>query len=237
MKNIKGALWDYGGTIDSRGVHWSDVIYRAYSQAGLNIDRDIFRQAYVYGERSLGHEVTVEPTDTFLDLMRKKITRQLQWLDQQGFVKFDAGVSDRIAHLCYTAARECAEESRPWLEKLHSVMPMVMVSNFYGNLGAVISDMGIDHCFDAVIESARVGVSKPDPHIYALGLEALGIEAHDTVVVGDSFSKDIEPAMSLGCQTVWLKGTQWESTPSAAMQQYSGPIATNVKETVDTILG
>ena len=39
LDNIKGIIWDYGGTIDSRGVHWSEVIWDAYLAEGAVIDK------------------------------------------------------------------------------------------------------------------------------------------------------------------------------------------------------
>ena len=63
--------------------------------------------------------------------------------------------------------------------------------------------------FDKIIESAVVGVRKPDPAIFGLGVEALGLPAENIVVLGDSHSKDIVPATKNGCQTVWLKGKGW----------------------------
>ena len=32
---IKGLIFDYGGTLDSRGVHWSEVLWQGYSLAGV----------------------------------------------------------------------------------------------------------------------------------------------------------------------------------------------------------
>ena len=37
IKDVKGIIFDYGGTIDSRGDHWSEVIWRAYMQAGVPV--------------------------------------------------------------------------------------------------------------------------------------------------------------------------------------------------------
>lgn len=90
---------------------------------------------------------------------------------------------------------------------------MVLVSNFYGNINTILSDAGIDHYFKRVIESAVVGVRKPNPAIFALGVCALDLPASQVVVVGDTFDKDIAPAHSLGCRTVWIKGLQWEEKP------------------------
>ena len=41
------------------------------------------------------------------------------------------------------------------------------------------------------------------------GKSAEELPANDIVVIGDSFSKDIVPANSIGCQTVWIKGIGW----------------------------
>lgn len=237
MKGIEGALWDYGGTIDSRGEHWSHVIEGAYAGAGINLDNTVFRNAYIYGERQLNAEKAVAESDTFYHVMLKKIGLQMRWLvGHNEIASCDGRLIEKIARSCYMSARDCVMEAKPWLEKLHCRMPMVLVSNFYGNLRCVIEDMGIAHCFDSVVESARVGVSKPDRRIYALGIELLGIEPRQTVVVGDSFGKDIAPAIELGCHTIWLKGTQWDSTLTQAQLQYTGPIVNSVEQAVELIL-
>ena len=59
----------------------------------------------------------------------------------------------------------------------------------------------------AVIDSAVVGVSKPDPAIFALALDALGMPAVDrrTVVhVGDSLRYDVTGAIAAGVRPVHL---------------------------------
>ena len=49
--DIKAIIFDYGGTLDTGGVHWSDVIYGAWRSAGLDISREDFNDAYVSAER------------------------------------------------------------------------------------------------------------------------------------------------------------------------------------------
>ena len=88
--------------------------------------------------------------------------------------------------------------------------PMVLVSNFYGNINQVLKDTVIDGYFEDVIESAVVGVRKPNPAIFALGVCALDLPASQVLVVGDTYGKDIIPAHKLGCHTLWIKGLQWE---------------------------
>ena len=99
----------------------------------------------------------------------------------------------------------------------------MLVSNFYGNVETVIRDMGLRQYFRGVIESAVVGVRKPDPRIFMLGVVALGLKPEEVLVVGDSFRKDIEPALSIGCQVAWLKGKGWTAEEDA--QTHSSQIS------------
>ena len=68
------------------------------------------------------------------------------------------------------------EVSRPVVEHLARRFPLVLVSNFYGNIHTILRDFRLEY-FQAVVESAVVGVRKPDPQIFRLGVEALGLPA------------------------------------------------------------
>ena len=96
------------------------------------------------------------------------------------------------------------------LERLHQNYEMVLVSNFYGNIRTVLREFGLDVFFKDIVESAEVNIRKPDPRIYEIGVERLGLRPDDVVVVGDSFSKDVVPAKAIGCHAVWLKGKSWK---------------------------
>ena len=75
----------------------------------------------------------------------------------------------------------------------------------------MLKDFGLDHLFGAIVESAVVGIRKPDPAIFRLGVDKLGFPADEIVVVGDSYDKDIVPATRIGCQTIWLKSIGWSA--------------------------
>lgn len=210
---IQGILFDYGGTIDSNGRHWSEVIWEAYQKVHLPVTKEAFREAYVYAERFLAKHPVIQPHFTFLDMLRAKSSLQVDWLrKEKGLdeVYATAAIKEQIAQDCHAMACEAVRRARPVLLRLHAHYPLVLVSNFYGNIQAVLAEMGLTGLFRHVIESAVVGVRKPDPAIFQLGIDALGIRAEETVVVGDSYDKDIVPAHALGCRTVWLKNTGWQ---------------------------
>ena len=69
--------------------------------------------------------------------------------------------------------------------------------------------------FKGVIESAVVGVRKPNPVIFKLGVDVLELPASEVLVISDSLKKDILPAESIGCHTLWLKGRGWTADEDA----------------------
>lgn len=232
MKDIKGVIFDYGGTLDTGGDHWSEVIWRAYQQAGVAVDKAEFREAYVFAERELARTRHILPEHNFGDLLLIKMRLELQWLSEHGLfppAQVEA-MATEVAKICYSSAKAKVEEAMPVLEELSKHYRLVLVSNFYGNVETVLKDFGLDKYFPKIIESAVVGVRKPDPKIFMLGVEALGCKPAETVVVGDSYRKDIEPAEKIGCQTIWIKGKGWTDEEDA--QTHPNTI-TDIRQVLD----
>ena len=215
--DVKGVIFDYGGTLDTRGDHWSEVLWDGYQHMNVEVKKEDFRKAYVHGERSLATNPIIQPDFHFVDVLRAKNKLQLDYLTENGMLQLSnlakVDLAERMALYENEQTNGVLEESKSVLEYLKDRYPMVLVSNFYGNINTILSDAGIAHYFKRVIESAVVGVRKPNPAIFALGVCALDLPASQVVVVGDTFDKDIAPAHSLGCRTVWIKGLQWEEKP------------------------
>lgn len=214
VKKIAGIIFDYGATIDSNGKHWAEVLWDAYVDRSVPVEKPAFREAYVYGERYLALHPVVKPDFTFKDVLLAKTALQLEWLAENGHLPQDqhkiAEYSRAISSYCYDFVCETIAKAKPVLDALSEKYPMVLVSNFYGNVETVLDDFGLLPFFQEIVESAVVGVRKPDPAIFDLGVKALKLPAGQVAVVGDSYKKDIAPAKSLGCQTIWIKGPAWE---------------------------
>lgn len=206
---IKGVLLDYGGTIDTNGLHWGGVLWESYQKYEVPIDRETFSKAYSFGERALAIHPLVKPGHNFLDTLRLKVEQQFLFLKDNGW-QVEDDLIEAIATDCHLFAKTTVAQAAPVLEQLAERFPLVMVSNFYGNIHSVLRDFGIDSYFNAVVESAVVGVRKPNPAIYQLGVDALQLPAQECVVIGDSYSKDIVPAHEIGCKTIWLNVQGWE---------------------------
>lgn len=208
-------LFDYGGTLDTAARHWFYVLHEGFREAGLSLADADFRPAYVFAERALARHPYIRPTDDFLDMLRKKTMLEVEYLRQHTSLLPDSlaatgELADRVALYCDNYARRHVQASAHVLAQLAESHPLIVVSNFYGNLPTILRTYGIDRYFQAVIESATVGVRKPNPEIFRLGVAASGCSAEQCIVVGDSYTKDILPAHELGCQTIWFKGKEWE---------------------------
>ena len=207
MKN-RAYIFDYGGTLDTGGCHWGKVLWHAYEERGVPVTEEQFREAYVYAERYLEKHPVVQPDFSFRKTLEKKLELELSYLSSLT----DCQLTEYVAPLLekiYAEVVETTAHSREVLCRLKENYPMALVSNFYGNMPVVLREFGLDGLFDSVIESATVGIRKPDPRIFSMGVEALKMQPSEVTVVGDSLSKDMMPARQLGCQTIWLKGEGW----------------------------
>ena len=229
---VKGYIFDYGGTLDTGGCHWGKMLWHAYERVGVPVTETMFREAYVHAERMLGRNAIISQDDTFRRTLSKKIELELEYLLTAYGLRVTAYGLPLTEDL-YGLVRQHTQHSREVLTQLRQRYPMVLVSNFYGNMPIVLREFGLDGLFDRVIESAVVGIRKPDPQIFLLGVEALGLSPSEVTVVGDSMSKDILPAKSAGCHTVWLKGEGWTSEPEDERQ--ADHVITDLKELLEII--
>ena len=65
----------------------------------------------------------------------------------------------------------------------------------------------VDEIFDVVVDSAFVGIRKPDPGIYEITLERLGVPAQATLFV-DDVELNCHAARELGIEAVWFRDTE-----------------------------
>ena len=78
-----------------------------------------------------------------------------------------------------------------------------------------IEILGIAPWFEAVLVSAEVGHSKPEPGIYDLALASLDADPKDAWFVGDNLYTDIAGANNVGMPSVWVNRTGEPLPPDA----------------------
>lgn len=99
-----------------------------------------------------------------------------------------------------------------YLRSLRKKCKVGLISNAWSGLRPWIISRKFEDVFDAMIISAEVGMAKPDPRIYQLALEKLGVAASESVFV-DDFSENVEGARAVGMHAIHF------TRPEKALQE------------------
>jgi putative hydrolase of the HAD superfamily len=85
-----------------------------------------------------------------------------------------------------------------------------VISNSNGSARRILQSLGLARYLDFVLDSAEVGVEKPDPRIFRLALERAGVRPPEAVYVGDLYSVDVLGARGVGMPAILLDpGGHW----------------------------
>lgn len=142
-----------------------------------------------------------------LDLDTARIERFRRLYARAGITPDDE-LAVRTAHAYrdhYIQARAPIDGAIPLLETIRRHAQVVVVSNnLLKEQQAKMRDCGLDRYVDVLVVSEEAGVSKPDPAIFTIALERARVSAGEAVMVGDSWTNDIEGARRAGIRAVWF---------------------------------
>ena len=83
--------------------------------------------------------------------------------------------------------------------------PVGLISNSWG--GTSYDRVATDELFDAMVISGEVGLNKPEPEIFRLGAEKLGVRPEDCVFV-DDLRENCEGAEAVGMTAILHRGAE-----------------------------
>ncbi len=91
---------------------------------------------------------------------------------------------------------------------------------------------------DVPVFSCVVGAKKPDPRIYRLACEGLGISPQKCLYVGDGFSQELAGARGVGMHPVLIAppGEAWADSSQREARTWSGPRVQTLSEVVGIAL-
>lgn len=113
------------------------------------------------------------------------------------------------------------------LQQLHRKYKLGLVSNFgIPECGyELLDEFELKQFLDAVVISGVINRRKPSPEIFMAALKALGVEASETVFVGDSLTDDVQGSQNVGMRAVLLRKRPIpednEIKPNAIIEQLS----------------
>jgi putative hydrolase of the HAD superfamily len=93
----------------------------------------------------------------------------------------------------------------------------VVTNNLLAEQRDKLAVCGLAPFVEVLVASEDVGVAKPDPWIFRLALDRLGVSAADAVMVGDSWHNDIAGALGAGLDAIWFNPLRMPPPAQAAV--------------------
>jgi HAD superfamily hydrolase (TIGR01549 family) len=209
---IRAILFDMGGTLDGDGQHWLERFVALYRDFGVDLPRETLREAFDEAERRPAEDDEIMSAD-FRRMIQLYVQRQLAHLALS-----NPALEQHLVEGFSTPVRKAVADNVRLLGELaRRGFELGVVSNGCGNVKTLCDDFGYTPFLSVIVDSRRVGISKPDPGIFALAAEQLDHDPGTILMVGDSFERDIVPAKKIGMKTAWLEGAQPRSCPDPSM--------------------
>ena len=193
-------LFDFGGTLDGDGIHWSRRFDSTFRSMELSYAPEALDDAFRASERVVNSDPAVKAMN-LPAVIRYQCALMLRDLGHP---------TEAVAD---DAGRRLTLETRDYLGRNSAVLRLLkgrvktgILSNFTGNLEIILREEGLLALVDSVFDSAVVGLRKPDPAFFRHALSSLGAAPGETAMVGDSVDMDLRPAGALGLSTVWIQG-------------------------------
>lgn len=203
-KPVEAVLVDVGGVLVLPN---EDLVADALDRIGHDVDRSRLRAAHYHGSAAL-EEWPDTDGGTHQDAAVYRAFNE-------AYARA-AGVPDTLVEKARLVLDEVfghidmwtrpAPDAQEGLEALRdSGRRLAIVSNANGQVERVLRDLGLCQIgrgpgveLDAVMDSHVVGVAKPDPRIFHLALEQLGVAPERAVHVGDIVGADVNGARRAG---------------------------------------
>jgi len=88
----------------------------------------------------------------------------------------------------------------------HGVRTAIVTNNIREYGDAWRGMVPVDELFDVIVDSCEEGIRKPDPRIFTIALERLGVEDAERTVFLDDFDGNISAARALGMHGILVTG-------------------------------
>jgi putative hydrolase of the HAD superfamily len=188
---VEAVIWDFGGVLTSSPF---EAFARFETERGLPLDiirrtnaANHFENAWAKFERA---EVDLETFDELFAAESLALGAEVRGRDVVALLAGDPrpDVVEALRRVKQHFKTGCITNNLP--------------ANSMGSLGGrsiyVAETMAL---FDHVIESAKIGLRKPDPRIYRMMVEALGVDPANCVYL-DDLGVNLKPARDMGMTTI-----------------------------------
>ena len=195
-RKVSALLFDFGGTLAFLDF---DLLASEFSRPGRVLDPLKLEHAEYQGRAALDRYLMVREKPD-VNAGYEQFFRS--WMAAAGIPEDEMrAIAERFRAMHAEACmwRIIRDGTHEALERLKAAgLKMAIVSNADGRVAADAQRFGIARYFDVIIDSQVVGVEKPDPRIFRLALDALGVPPEEALYAGDIYSIDMIGARAAG---------------------------------------
>jgi putative hydrolase of the HAD superfamily len=204
---VRAVLFDAGETLVHPAPSFPELFAQVLGagghartpQAVVDASRAVFHR---FSEAARDNELWTTSPEASARFWKSVYARMLDELD----VAQPDGLADSL-YETFTDQRNYAmfDDVAPTLDALEAAgLRLGIVSNFEAWLEELLGSLGVRDRFDVVVISGSEGIEKPDPRIFALALDRLGLDAAEVTYVGDNPEFDMAPARAVGMSSILI---------------------------------
>jgi putative hydrolase of the HAD superfamily len=197
---IKALLFDFGNTLAFLDY---ELLAREFSRlGGRKLDAATMERAEYEGRAALDRCMMSSTGPSDPDQPNREYFRA--WMNAAGIPHDevrDHGHRFQALNQEETLWRVIRPGTIELLERLKSRgFKLAVISNADGRVANDARRFGLAAHFDVIIDSQVVGVAKPDPRIFQIALERLGVASGEALYAGDIYSIDMIGARAAGIE-------------------------------------
>lgn len=207
-RTVRAVFFDAGETLVYAHPSFPELFAEVVREGGHPIDPADVQQGLAdfskrfteaFGEHHLW-TTSPERSRTFWTTIYREFVEQLGIDDPDGSTV--EALYERFSDL---ASYRLHPDALPTLERLAAAsVTLGLISNFEEWLERLLETLDVTRFFPVRVISGLEGVEKPDPEIFRIALDRVGVEPEESVYVGDNVDFDVEPAAEVGMLPVLI---------------------------------
>jgi putative hydrolase of the HAD superfamily len=205
---IKAVFFDLYHTLAKYAPSREELIAKTLKEFGIEAKPEIFEHPLVAADEFLYREMARVPLSR-----RSPEDKMALYARHQAMVLKEAGIKtdERVFKGVFGKMMQMKmdlvlfEDVPPVLDSLKKRgLILGLISNVEHDINPALKELGLPNWLSVIVTSRETGFAKPQPEIFREGLKRGGVQAEETIFVGDQYEVDCLGAQNAGLQPVLL---------------------------------
>ena len=174
MKQIKAIIFDLDGVICSTDQYHYLAWKKLADRLGIYFDERVNQKLRGVSRMESLEIILGERSGEFSEMEKRALAEEKNHIYRE--------------YLSSMTPDDLSEETRMTLETLRSRGYLLGIGSSSKNTKQILSQLGLGDFFDAIADGTQITYSKPDPEVFLLAAEKLGVEPEEALVIEDADS-------------------------------------------------